>query len=201
MRKLLTAFSTFLLLFLNAPAQETFPVNGIADKRDIIYAFTNATIYVDYKTVIKGATLVVQKDKIIAVGPDIVIPKEAVIYNCNGKYIYPSLIDIYADYGIPAKTATQRGKGPQFISNTPGAYHWNQAIRPETDAYRLFNLDATKAEEWRKQGFGAVMTHQKDGIARGTGTLVSLSDENENDVILSERAAACYSFEIGRAHV
>jgi imidazolonepropionase-like amidohydrolase len=37
----------------------------------------------------------------------------------------------------------------------------------------------------------------KDGIARGTGALVSLSDENENDVVLSERAASCYSFDKG----
>ena len=29
------------------------------------------------------------------------VPKDAVVINCSGKYIYPSLIDIYTDYGIP----------------------------------------------------------------------------------------------------
>lgn len=198
MRKLLTAFSTFLLLFsLNTQAQETFPINGIPDKRVATYAFTHATIYVDANTVIKDATLLIVKNKIVAAGQVVTIPPDAVVYNCSGKYIYPSLIDIYADYGIPARQPQQRPRGPQMESATPGAYNWNQAIRPETDAFRLFSKDAAKAEEWRKSGFGAVMTHQKDGIARGTGALISLSDENENDVIFTERAAACYSFDKG----
>jgi imidazolonepropionase-like amidohydrolase len=197
MGKLLTAFSTFLIVCLNVYSQETFPVNGVADKRNITYAFTHATIYIDYKTVLNDATLLITKDRIIDAGSAIVVPPDAVVIDCRGKYIYPSLIDIYTDYGIPAKTAVQKNRGPQFLSLTPGAYNWNQAIHPEVEAYRIFANDAAKAEEWRKLGFGAVMSHQKDGMARGTATLIALSDENENDILITQQAAACYSFDKG----
>jgi len=44
-------------------------------------------------------------------------------------------------------------------------------------ASSLFVTDDTKAKSLREIGFGAVLTHQKDGIARGTGTLVSLANK------------------------
>lgn len=197
MRKLLTAFSTFSLLFTNVVAQETFPVNGVQDKREIPYAFTHATIYTDARTVITDGTLLIKKDKIVASGSNVSIPSDAVIYDCKGKYIYPSLIDVYTEYGITSKPAVRNERGPQFLSSTQGAYNWNQSIHPETEGYRLFNVDSKQAEEWRKLGFGAVVTHQKDGIARGTGVLVALSDENENEIIYKEEVASFYSFDKG----
>jgi Imidazolonepropionase and related amidohydrolases len=42
-----------------------------------------------------------------------------------------------------------------------------------------------------------VLTHVKDGIARGTGTVVTLANEKENLVMLKERASAHYSFSKG----
>ena len=57
------------LLLLNfVQAQETFQVNGVGDKRDGCYAFTNATIVKDAQTTIKNATLVIRDGKIVAVG-------------------------------------------------------------------------------------------------------------------------------------
>jgi len=42
-----------------------------------------------------------------------------------------------------------------------------------------------------------VLTHQKDGIARGTGTLLTLAAEKENKVIIKDRASAHYAFNKG----
>ena len=42
-----------------------------------------------------------------------------------------------------------------------------------------------------------MLTHQKDGIARGTGSLVSLASMKENKVILKEKASTHYSFSKG----
>ncbi|MBK0615593.1 hypothetical protein GZ018_28710, partial [Klebsiella pneumoniae] len=75
-------------------------------------------------------------------------------------------------------------------SNTKGAYGWNQAVRPEVETYRIFAADQAKAKGLRDLGFGTVLTHVKDGIARGTGAVVSLAQENENFTILKDRASA-----------
>ncbi|NDA62349.1 MAG: amidohydrolase [Chitinophagia bacterium] len=187
-------------------AQETFPVNGVADKREGCYAFTNATIVKESGTSLTNATLVIRDGKIVAVGASgVAIPKDAVVIDCKDKYIYPSFIDIYTDYGMPSaqrdpnalRAAFNFGAPSQITSNTKGAYGWNQAIRPETDAVKQFVVDDSKAKTWRDLGFGTVLTHSKDGISRGTGAVVTLANENENAVVVKERAAAHYSFNKG----
>ncbi|MEK7199382.1 MAG: amidohydrolase, partial [Bacteroidota bacterium] len=100
MRKIKLLFSGLLFALL-LQAQETFPVNGVADKREGSYAFTNATIIKDAQTTLTNATLIIREGKIVAVGVDLIIPKDAVVIDCKDKFIYPSFIDIYTDYGIP----------------------------------------------------------------------------------------------------
>ena len=53
------------------------------------------------------------------------------------------------------------------------------------------------AEEYRKLGFGTALVLQRDGIARGSAAVVSLGDAKENELVLKDKAAACYSFEKG----
>jgi imidazolonepropionase-like amidohydrolase len=182
-------------------AQTTFPVNDIADPRHGYYALTNATIVKDGSTTLTSATLVIKDGKIVSVTVNGAVPKGAVEINCAGKYIYPSFIDIYSDYGIPAPQRQQSGfnfNAPQQLTtNQKGAYGWNQAIKADVDAIKLFFIDEAKAKSYRDIGFGTVLTHQKDGIARGTGAIVTLAGEKENLAVLKERASAHYSFNKG----
>ncbi len=184
-------------------AQETFPVNGVADKRSGTFAFTNATIVKDAQTTLTGATLLIKEGKIVAVGTSVTIPKDAVVIDCKDKFIYPSFIDIYSDYGIATPQRQQGGGGfnfnqpAQITSNTKGAYGWNQAIKPEVDASKLFTIDDSKAKPLRESGFGTVLTHVKDGIARGTGTIVTLANTKDNFVVIKEKASAHYSLSKG----
>lgn len=183
-----------------AIAQTTFPVNGVSDPRMGSFAFINATIFAEAGNMLQNATLVVKEGKIISMGK-VALPSDAVVIDCRGKFIYPSLIDMYSDYGLPA---VERRSGSsayfgaqQFTSNTKGAHNWNQAIRSEVNAVNHFSLDDSKAASLRAQGFGVVLSHIKDGIARGTGVVASLADKKENLTILKEKAAAFYSFNKG----
>ena len=184
---------------LAAAAQETFPVNGVADIRTDYFAFTNATVVKDPQTILSNATLLIKQGKIVAAGTNISIPKDAVIIDCKGKYIYPSFIDLFSDYGVVVPKSSGGGNFSNYqnISNTKGAYSWNQALKPETDAATLFTISGDGAKGLRSIGFGTVLTHQQDGIARGTGTLVTLGSDRENLVMLKEKAAAFYSFSKG----
>lgn len=199
--KLLTLLATLLFHAFFSTAQVTFPVNGVADPRDGCYAFTNATLVKDGATTITGATLIIRDGLIVGAGAGLALPKDAVIIDCKGKYIYPSFIDLYSDYGIPAPERQGRSfdfRAPaQLTSNTKGAYDWNQAIHPETEGARLFDVDDAKAKSMREMGFGTVLSHLKDGIARGTGVVVSLANQKENLVIIKQKAAALYSLSKG----
>ena len=202
MRKLKLLFSGLLFASL-LQAQETFPVNGTADERSGCYAFTNATIIKDVQTTLQNATLIIRQGKVV--GVNIAIPKDAVVIDCKGKFIYPSFIDLYSDYGVaPQNAGAARGGGfggfgqtAQFTSNTKGAYNWNQAIKSEVNAFESFQLNETKAKDLRSIGFGAVVANNQDGIARGTGALVTLGSQRENFELLKEKVAAFYSFNKG----
>jgi imidazolonepropionase-like amidohydrolase len=209
--KILTLCSSLLFSALFSSAQTTFPVNGVADQREHCYAFTHATLVKDGSTILNGATLVIRDGVIVAANTgQVPIPKDAVVIDCSGKYIYPSFIDLYSDYGIPTaeREGGRGGRGAatpadffrqpaQIESATKGAFNWNQAVHPETDASRLFNVDEAKAKPLRDAGFGTVLSHLKDGIVRGTGVVVTLANENENLVIVKTRASAHYSLNKG----
>jgi hypothetical protein len=143
--------------------------------------------------------LLIRKGKVEAAGKGIKIPAEAVVVDVKGYHVYPSFIDLYTEYGLNPVVAPARPNPdmPQIESQKTGAYHWNQAIKPEVDAEQLFKANNTIAEGFRNVGFGTVLTHQNDGIARGTGALVSLADKKENDLVLKGQAAALYSFHKG----
>lgn len=199
MRKLLTTLLTLSSLYSSVcSAQETFPVNGIPDRRYLYYAFTNVRLYVDYKTVIDSATLLIRDGLVVDAGKLVKIPEGTVISDLGGYSIYPSFIDLFSDYGMPEQKKSPRdGKGPQFLSDLKGAYGWNQAIRPEQDAALVFSYDEKKSEELRKNGFGLVMSHIRDGISRGTSVVVSLDKNKEQELIVRTRASSVYSFDKG----
>ncbi len=190
-----------LIAGLSAVAQQTFPVNGIADNRSITYAFTNASIVKDAVTLVPNASMIIKEGRIVAVGTTLSVPPDAIVIDCKGKFIYPSFIDIFSDYGITNLTRPQRDfnfSAPmQIESNAKGAYGWNQAIKPDVNAVNIFAANETKAKSLRELGFGVVQTLQKDGIARGTGVVVSLANKKENFTIIKQKASANYSFNKG----
>ncbi len=187
-----------VFVFFALRAQSTFPANGAPSNQHSIYAFINATIFSDYETVLKNATLLVQDHRVLGVGEKIEIPKNAVVYDLKGKFIYPSFIDLFTDYGLQVNKFQKKEPGPQMESNYKGAYGWNQAIRSNVESYKIFSHNAEKADEFKKAGFGTVLSNPKDGIVRGSGVLVNLNTGGrENESVLIDRAAAFYSFAKG----
>ena len=192
---------TLLSVSVMSKAQETFPINGVRDTRSGLYAFTNATIVQNATSKIEKGTLLIKQGKIIAVGADVAVPADAVVVDCSGKFIYPSFVDAYTNYGVGTNSRPAGGFNfgapAQFVSNKPGAYNWNQSIKPETNAYEIFAADEAGASVYRANGFGTVFTHVKDGIARGTGAVVTLATHDTHQALIKTKAAAVYSFEKG----
>ena len=85
-----------LLLCGQIFAQETFPVNGVAENFEPVYAFTNAHIVINPRNEIENGILLIQGNKIIAVDSNLNIPDGAIIFDLNGDYkeIY------YGDFNI-----------------------------------------------------------------------------------------------------
>ena len=197
MRKLAFVFGLLSIVLYLSSQETTFKTNGPDDYREGVHAFTNATIWKNYNTKIDSATLIIRDGNVVDAGKNISIPKGAIIHDLKGKFIYPSFIDIFSDYGMPDVAKAKWNEDPQMESNIKGAFGWNQAIHTDFHADRIFIVNDSKADELRKIGFGTVLTNKKDGIARGTGAVVTLNNDKENFVLIKPDAAANYSFNKG----
>ncbi|NIK72610.1 imidazolonepropionase-like amidohydrolase [Thermonema lapsum] len=179
-------------------AQQTKPRNGVAEPREGLYAFTHATLWLDYRTKIEDATLLIRQGRIVAAGKKVSIPDQAVVIDLGGKHVYPSFIDLYSHYGMPKVEEKPWRSGPQMESSKQGAYYWNEAVRAEQEAASMFVNKEQEAESLKKAGFGAVLTHYPDGIVRGSGALVSLAGQSEeHSTLLKERASTHFAFQRG----
>ncbi len=194
MRTLLIFFA--LLFSYCTQAQSWKPENGTKDNRNHYTAFVNASVFIDSSFVEKGV-LLIKNDRIVAVGKRVKIPENTHLIDLSGKFIYPSFIECYSHFGIEEYQNNVLAK-VQLESNKKGPYYWNEAIKPELRAVDLFHYKENEAEEYRKMGFGTILTHQQDGILRGTSAAVALNDEQEKWLIKSE-AASQYSFFKGKS--
>jgi imidazolonepropionase-like amidohydrolase len=187
------------LLFINiCNAQNGFPKNGPLDNRINLIAFVHANIQVSPKNLIKDATLIIKEGKIDAVqNNNQPIPKEAKIINLNGRYIYPSFIDLYSSYGLSQEKVAKLSRYQQYENNKPGAYAWNDAIHLDRKAVEIFEYEEKKSDQYLTSGFGLTLSSIQDGIFRGSGTLILTGKAPEHQLIIKQEAATSLSFNKG----
>ncbi|MEO8732841.1 MAG: hypothetical protein ABI373_00785, partial [Flavobacteriales bacterium] len=182
-----------LLLVLCAPvafAQSNAPINGPHDRADLPVAFIHATVHVSPTETMKDATVLIKGERIIDVGTRVKVPLNAEVHDLTGLQIWPGLIDPFSDLGIAKRDpAKEKGDG--------GAHYWDRAINASANADELYVPDEKRAAALRAQGFTTVVAQQMDGIARGTGCAISLSDRNPAQDVFLPRASANFSFNKG----
>ena len=184
---MLNRITTLLLLFTFnfIFSQDYFPTNdGISFNNSNYTLFTNAKIYSGDKNIIEDGSMLIKNGKIIAVGKSVEAPKNSIIINLNGKSIYPSFIDMYSKFGVKAPERNFSGRRSPQYNNTRKGYYWNDHIRPEQNAIDFFKYDERTAKELIKNGFGAVNTHLSDGIIRGKGALIALTNNGDSNSII-----------------
>ncbi len=200
MRSLLPTLYAAVLLSLPAMGQETATPNDVSDERAGAYALVGATVTTAPGNTLADAVVLVADGVIVAVSGPREVPSGYAVVDVAGRHVYPGLIDAYTSYGLPAapgRAPFSFSQAEVLDSQTPGAFSPNEAIKAEYDAVSQFTVKAEDAATWRGMGFGAVLTFMADGIARGSGALVTLGEVSDNEAVLSPRAAAMYSFDKG----
>lgn len=200
---LLFLLTSVVLLPLVQAQNTTFPVQGIPDPRLDWYAFTHATIHVNGDQTLQDATLVIREGRITAIGTQIAIPEGAVVVDVTGRHLYPGFIDLSSDYGLSGKEESSpqergsRRRGDKWITDRPGAYAWNEALKCDYQAASVFQPDTKQAESYRKAGFSWVLTHKHDGLSRGTSALVNVGDVEAGQALVRDQVGHHLSFKKG----
>ena len=186
---------TFFSIIHLCQAQVSFPVNGVREPDQSCFLLRQATVHPEPGIQLENTDLIIRNGKIETIGKDLKPPIDAVIKDYKNMHIYPSLIDLYADYGMPEPKKAISNNA--MVSSKEGAFSWNEALKPEIKAAEFFTVKNEQAQKFRDIGFGMVNTHFPDGISRGSSTLVFLGTGNEHEMILKSEVAHQLTFNKG----
>lgn len=200
MMQQLNLLKTALFVLISTFSLSVFaqiPQNGVAQSQAPYYALTHATIFVSPTETIENATILIKGTTVEKVGKRISIPKNAVEIDCKGLTILPSFIELSSEVGVKKAVAGKRSGRPQLETSKPGSYYWNEAIHPEIDASQGYANNEKANKSYLDAGFGFAFTHQKDGVAQGQGSLVSLASSTIYKPTLNFGSGSFYSFSKG----
>ena len=191
MRKLLLLFIFFSF---STYGQDYFIVNDGVKTKDYQYnVFINANIH-SSKGLITNGTLIEKDGKIIDIGLNLTIPNNSVVFDLDGKFIYPSFIETHSSFGVKKPQRTNSGRSSQYEASRSG-YYWNDHILSDYNSLKDYNYNQKDAKGLRDIGFGVVNSHRNDGVHRGTSFTIGLIDnQNESYRIISKKTAEHYSF-------
>lgn len=175
-----------VLVLAGATAAAQAPIQGLQDNADSHYALVNATVVTEPGERLDNATILIEDERIVAVGEDLEAPQGVQLIDLEGAFVYPGFIDLMAEYGVPSAEGdgTSWGDPPIYEVERPGAVSWNAALHADREWVAAFEPDGDAAERWRGNGFAAVQTARLDGILRGRGALVSLAPGSANERVI-----------------
>ncbi len=193
-RKLLSAFS--LGIFVAGAAQVGYWPNDTKGKDRSLYAVKNITLYQDYRTKVENAVLVFQEGKVIASGK-VNIPKNAVVIDGRGAFVYPSFIDPYASIGVEKAKRSEYNPGSTYLPTDATSAAYNDAVKADTRAVSTFTNQGKDFQDYLNQGFGSVLSFNEDGIVRGSAVLITLGEGLSSEKVIKEDAGLMLSFSKG----
>jgi hypothetical protein len=141
----LLSLCSILLLY----SQDYKPNNtSVKSNNTNFTAITNAKIHISDDEIIENGTLLIQDGVVIKSGKEINIPKNCVVINARGKFLYPSFIDVFSSFGVKKPNSlSSSNRSPQYEPLREG-YYWNDHIRPEQNALNYFEFDKKKARNY-----------------------------------------------------
>jgi len=193
-------FGTLVAMAVTAGslAQDNLIPNGIADDRRDAFAFTNGRIFQANGEILENGTLLISEGRIQQVTAGNQVPAGYFEIDLDGRYVYPGLIDVYTDYGLPepAQVNDPNGRAENLFA-TEQAFNVNDAIKSQFRTSTTFSPAEEARKSLRDMGFSSVLSFRADGIARGTSSLITLGDERANESIIVPDLAAHYSLDKG----
>jgi len=146
---------------------------------------------------LEGATVVISRGIITAVGKDVAVPPEAWMIDGKGLTVYPGLVDAFTDVGIPAAPPPAGGEGggprrPQESSkgpeDRPGSTPWRSAADEAS-------LSDKRIESWRSAGFTTVISAPKGGFFPGQAAVLDLYGVHAGDLVVKSPVAVPVAFQ------
>ncbi len=172
------------------------PVRSEPENVSPAYALINARIVPVSGPAIESGTLVMRDGRIVAVGPDVRAPADAIVMDADGWTLYPGFIDAHSSVGMPTpssggdatqiarEAAARRDRGDP----TPG-------LEPDTVAATLYDVDADDVEAAHRMGITVAAVAPPLGILAGQSSIEALREGRVAESVISDRWAQHIGFE------
>ncbi|MDE2834047.1 MAG: amidohydrolase family protein [Bacteroidota bacterium] len=141
-----------LLSVLNHEFQENFT------------ALTNARVVTITQGVIENGTVLMEGDRIVAIGTDVEVPAGARIIDCTGMTVYPGMIDSGTQMGL-----VEVGSLSETRDNTELG-----TLSPQMKALTAVNPNGVAIPVTRVNGVTTVLTEPSGGMLPGQAALINL---------------------------
>jgi imidazolonepropionase-like amidohydrolase len=172
-----------------------------SDLRPAAYAIRDARVVIEPGNVLPKATVVIRDGLIVAVGPDVAIPPDALVTEGKGLTVYPGFLDGGSTRGYDATLRRSQGGPPAtedvaadpLVATKPDN---RKGLTPEFAIQTALKLDEDAIAPWRRVGFTAHLVTPDGGYFSGTSALVSLSGAVPRDSML--RAPVALHARFGR---
>ena len=166
-------------------SSRTQPITGLRDNSTGYHALVGARVVTAPGQVLTNATIVVRNGLITAIGAGMTPPAGARVWDLKGLTVYPGFIDASADLGgdLP----------PQ--GGDVGPTHWNPQVRAWFSSTSNLKDDSTRRVALRSLGFGTALAVPRQGIFRGTASVLNLGDAGVRDRILRPDLAQAIGFQ------
>jgi imidazolonepropionase-like amidohydrolase len=165
-------------------SSRTEPVAGLRANGTGFHALVGARVVTAPGQVLDNATIVVRNGVITAVGAGAPAPAGARVWDLKGLTVYPGFIDAHADLG---------GDAPQQGGDV-GPTHWNPQVRAWFSTTANAKDDSTRRQALRSLGFGAALAVPRQGIFRGSASVVQLGDVGVRERVIRPDLAQTIGF-------
>jgi hypothetical protein len=153
------------------------------------YAITNATVFAAPGKPGAKSTVLIQDGMIMAVGTNVIVPKEARLIAGDSLFIYPGFIDGASDAGITKPKDLEKPDG--FVSSRPSDEI--AGITPWRTAKEQFSISGDKVADLRKTGFTIIQSVPDGGMIPGKSALIILGSAQSTN-LLKENSALAANF-------
>ncbi len=128
------------------------------------YAITNAKIETVANGTIEQGTVVIEGDRIIAVGADVAIPQGAQVIDGSGLHVYPGMIDSGTSLGLVEIGSVAETNDTNEIGD----------VTPHMSALTAVNPNAVAIPVTRVSGVTTVVSEPSGGLLPGTAAVINL---------------------------
>ena len=167
--------SVLLALGLFASPAGT-PFDGEPKARQGLFAITNATIVTVTNGTIENGTIVIDGDRIVALGTDVQIPAGAEVIDGAGLSVYPGLIDSGSQLGLVEVGSLSETRDFAEIGT----------LNPHMDALTAVNPNSVLIPVTRVGGVTTVLTEPSSGLVPGRAALINLHGYTPEQMLVAD---------------